>query len=102
MTIIGVVRDSREKGSINKNVILKRINKSLNSKKELLIYIEQKNIKNIKNIKFNMIFILVKQFDKKNFEAYKKIIENSKCVVVNIELFRDKEFIELVDNNFEK
>ena len=77
MSFIGIVCESRNENCV-KQILSKRL------KHNIIIFFNEENISNLKNIKFETIIIMTnnnKIFDKK--EIFKNIISKSKYVIMN-------------------
>lgn len=79
MPFIGIISDE----NIEKKNIKKYISEKLNIKKEQLIDISEKNILNIKNIKFETV-VITRDF--KNNELIKTILKDAKYIIINSDL----------------
>lgn len=94
MSIIGVITDLDKKYELKKG-----IKKYIKKDENLIVYIRQENIRNVRNIKFNTILITVEYLDKKKFEIYKKIIKATKYIIINSKVLKDKEIYEYLKKN---
>lgn len=75
MPFIGVIADEK-----NENFIRRKIVDSLKLRESSVLFIKEKSVENIKNIKFETI-ILARKF--KNMEILKKILTNTNYLIVN-------------------
>ena len=83
MPFIGVIADEK-----NENFIRREIVDSLELRESSVLFIKEKSIENIKNIKFETI-ILARKF--KNMEILKKILANTKYLIVNTDRVKNIE-----------
>lgn len=83
MPFIGVIADEK-----NENFIRREIVDSLKLRESNVLFIKEKSIENIKNIKFETI-ILARKF--KNMEVLKKILANTKYLIVNTDRVKNIE-----------
>jgi len=83
MPFIGVIADEN-----NENFIRREIVDKLNLRESNVLFIKEKSIENIKNIKFETI-ILARKF--KNMEILKKILANAKYLIINTDIIKNIE-----------
>lgn len=83
MPFIGVISDEK-----NENTIRREIVDSLKLRESNVLFIKEKSIENIKNIKFETI-ILTRKF--KNMEVLKKMLLNAKYLIVNTDRIKNIE-----------
>jgi len=83
MPFIGVIADEK-----NENYIRREIVESLKLRESSVLFIKEKSIENIKNIKFETI-ILARKF--KNMEMLKKMLTNTNYLIVNTDRVKDIE-----------
>lgn len=76
MPLIEILTDSESEGQLNKVIDKHMVNENE------VIYIKEKNIENIKNIKLETIVINTKI---QNIDIMKKIIDNSKYLIINMD-----------------
>ncbi len=87
MPFIGVIADEK-----NENFIRREIVEKLKLRESSVLFIKEKSIENIKNIKFETI-IIDRKF--KNMEILKKMLQNTNYLVINtdriksIEMFKE-------------
>lgn len=87
MPFIGVIADEK-----NENFIRREIVEKLKLRESSVLFIKEKSIENIKNIKFETI-IIDRKF--KNMEMLKKMLQNTNYLVINtdriksIEMFKE-------------
>lgn len=89
MPFIGIISDEKTGNCIRKEIL-----ETLKINENSIIVIKEKNIDNIKNIKFDLILIN-KEIDIDN-KILKKILNNSKYLVINIDTKFD---IDILENN---
>jgi len=83
MPFIGVIADEK-----NENYIRREIVESLKLRESSVLFIKEKSIEKIKNIKFETI-ILARKF--KNMEMLKKMLTNTNYLIVNTDRVKDIE-----------
>lgn len=81
MPFIGIIADEK-----NENFIRREIVNNLNLRESNVLFIKEKSIENIKNIKFETI-ILARKF--KNMEMLKKILINAKYLIINTDRIKN-------------
>lgn len=81
MPFIGVISDEK-----NENTIRREIVDSLKLRESNVLFIKEKSIENIKNIKFETI-VLTRKF--KNMEILKKMLANAKYLIVNTDRIKN-------------
>lgn len=86
MPFIGIISEE-----IVENNISNIIEDKLNLKESSVLFIKEKSIENIKNIKFETI-IIARQF--KNIETLKKMLENTKYLIVNSDIENNLSLLE--------
>ena len=78
MPFIGIISDEKSENHIRRELLERlKINESS------ILFIKEKSIDNIKNIKFETV-LLAREF--KNMEILKKILTNTKYLIVNSDL----------------
>ena len=80
MPFIGIIAEERKS-----NIIKKQIVEQLKIDENLIILIKEKNIENIKNIKFDTI-ILDRKFN--NEKNLKMVLENVKYLIINCDVVK--------------
>ena len=80
MPFIGIIEEERKS-----NIIKKQIVERLKIDENLIILIKEKNIENIKNIKFDTI-ILDRKFN--NEKKLKMVLENVKYLIINCDVVK--------------
>ena len=80
MPFIGIIAEERKS-----NIIKKQIVERLKIDENLIILIKEKNIENIKNIKFDTI-ILDRKFN--NEKKLKMVLENVKYLIINCDVVK--------------
>ena len=83
MPFIGVIADEK-----NENFIRREIVDNLKLRESSVLFIKEKSIENIKNIKFETI-ILARKF--KNMEMLKQILLNAKYLIINTDRIKNIE-----------
>lgn len=83
MPFIGVIADEK-----NENFIRREIVDNLKLRESSVLFIKEKSIENIKNIKFEAI-ILARKF--KNMEILKKMLANTNYLIVNTDRIKTLE-----------
>lgn len=83
MPFIGVIADEK-----NENFIRREIVDNLKLRESSVLFIKEKSIENIKNIKFETI-ILARKF--KNMEILKKMLANTNYLIVNTDRIKTLE-----------
>lgn len=78
MPFIGIISDENTENCIHKELL-----KNLKLKESSVLFIKEKSIENIKNIKFETI-ILNRKF--KNMELLNKILQNVKYLIINSDI----------------
>lgn len=78
MPFIGIIADEK-----SENYIRIKLLESLKINESNILFIKEKTIENIKNIKFETV-LLAREF--KNIDALKKLLKNTKYLVVNTDL----------------
>ena len=78
MPFIGIISDEN-----NENNIRKELLKHLEINESNVLFIKEKSIENIKNIKFETV-LLAREFKKQ--ESLKKLLSNTKYLIVNSDL----------------
>ena len=86
MPFIGIISDE-----ITENCIRRSILEKLKLAESSVLFIKEKSIENIKNIKFETILV-ARSFE--NTEILKKMLENSTYVVINSDIENNFELIE--------
>lgn len=81
MPFIGIIAEERKS-----NIIKKQIVERLKIDENLIILIKEKNIENIKNIKFDTI-ILDRKFN--NEKNLKMVLENVKYLIINCDVVKN-------------
>lgn len=81
MSFIGVVTDKKSESEIYNNLSKDFADKKMKNK---VIMINEKNIDNVKNIKFETV--LVNKKISKNMQTMEKILDNAKVLVVNSDI----------------
>ncbi len=81
MPFIGIIAEERKS-----NIIKKQIVEQLKIDENLIILIKEKNIENIKNIKFDTI-ILDRKFN--NEKNLKMVLENVKYLIINCDVVKN-------------
>lgn len=81
MPFIGIVADEKDENFIRREIV-----DSLKLRESNVLFIKEKSIENIKNIKFETI-ILVRKF--KSMELLKKILTNVKYLIVNTDRIKN-------------
>lgn len=89
MPFIGVIADEK-----NENFIRREIVDALKLRESSVLFIKEKSIENIKNIKFETI-ILARKF--KNMELLKKILSNAKYLIVNTDRIKNIDIFNELD-----
>ena len=86
MTFIGIISDEAVENSIRREILEK-----LKLRESSVLFIKEKSIENIKNIKFETI-IIDRKF--KNSEILKKILENATYVIINADIKNNLSILE--------
>ena len=86
MSFIGIISEESVENSIRREILEK-----LKLRESSVLFIKEKSIENIKNIKFETI-ILARKF--KNIEVLKKILENAKYVIINSDIENNLNILE--------
>lgn len=81
MPFIGIVADEKDENFIRREIV-----DSLKLRESNVLFIKEKSIENIKNIKFETI-ILARKF--KSMELLKKILTNVKYLIVNTDRIKN-------------
>lgn len=89
MPFIGVIADEK-----NENFIRREIVEKLKLRESSVLFIKEKSIENIKNIKFETI-IIARKF--KNMEMLKKMLVNTNYLVVNTDRIKNLEIFKEYD-----
>jgi len=87
MPFIGIISDEK-----SENFICQKIQKELNLSDSSVLYIKEKSIENIKNIKFETI-LLAREF--KKVDVLKSMLKNTKYLIVNSDI---EENLNILDN----
>lgn len=90
MSFIGVISEKKCKINVE-NILLQNID----SKTHTIININRETIENIKNVKFD-ILLLIGSITK-DIEMYKKIMLNSKFLIINADIEKNLEMIKDLD-----
>jgi hypothetical protein len=90
MPFIGIVGDEKNGGYIKKQLI-----KKLEINGNFILYIKEKNIENIKNIKFETV-IIARKF--KNMRELRKILVNAKYIIINTDIINNLNFLENLES----
>ncbi|MBO5413880.1 MAG: hypothetical protein J6A29_06360 [Clostridia bacterium] len=86
MPFIGIISDEKSENHIRRELLERlKINESS------ILFIKEKSIDNIKNIKFETV-LLAREF--KNMEILKKILTNTKYLIVNSDLNNNLKMLE--------
>lgn len=87
MPFIGIITDEKKENCMQKEIV-----EELKVKESSVLFIKEKSIENIKNIKFETIL-----FDRefKNVEMLKKILKNVKYLIVNSDIISN---LNILDN----
>lgn len=86
MPFIGIISDEKSENHIRRELLERlKINESS------ILFIKEKSIDNIKNIKFETV-LLAREF--KNMEILKKILTNTKYLIVNSDLKNNLKILE--------
>lgn len=86
MSFIGIVTDQKSENSLKTQIAKTELEKKAN-----ILFITDKNIDNIKNIKFETI-VLNKALEKQ--ETLKKILINAKNLIINTDIENEIEILE--------
>lgn len=86
MPFIGIVSDEK-----SENYIRRKIVDNLKLRESSVLFIKEKSIENIKNIKFETI-IFARKF--KNMELLKKILSNTNYLIINTDRIKNIEMFE--------
>ena len=86
MPFIGIISEENVENCIRREILSK-----LKLRESNVLFIKEKSIENIKNIKFETIIIL-KQFKKQ--EILKKILENATYVIINSDIVENLNLLE--------
>lgn len=78
MPFIGIISDEK-----SENLICQKVQKELNLSDSSVLYIKEKSIENIKNIKFETI-LLAREF--KKVDILKKMLKETKYLIVNSDI----------------
>lgn len=87
MAFIGIIADEA-----NENWMKKKLKDQLQVSESSILFIKEKSIENIKNIKFETV-LLAREF--KNIEVLKKLLEGTKYLVVNSDIANN---LNILDN----
>lgn len=87
MAFIGIIADEA-----NENWMKKKLKDQLQVSGSSILFIKEKSIENIKNIKFETV-LLAREF--KNIEVFKKLLEGTKYLVVNSDIANN---LNILDN----
>lgn len=90
MPFIGIIADEKNEYFIKRSIISK-----LNIDEISVIIIREKNIDNIKNIRFETV-IIDRKF--KNLEVLKKILETTKYIVINTDIIKNLYILENLES----
>lgn len=94
MYFIGIISDK------DYNKIESELYKKLNEKEYNIININNETIQNIKNVKFDIILITNVDFlTSENNENLKKILNNSKYLIINTDIKNDLQILEEIEIN---
>lgn len=94
MFFIGIISDK------DYDKIESELYKKLNEKEYVIINITNETIKDIKNIKFDVILMTNgNNLLKENNEILKKIIDNSKYLVINTDIDNDLKILDKIETN---
>ncbi len=85
MSFIEIITDSKSQNELNKIITKKMVNNCE------LLYIKEKNIENIKNIKLETLVVNRKI---ENISLINKIVENTQNVIFNLDLNKEIENLE--------
>ena len=88
MSFIGIVSEENVENCIRRSLLEK-----LKLRESSVLFLKEKSIENVKNIKFETI-ILAREF--KHPEILKKIIENTPYLIINSDLEKNLELLENV------
>lgn len=89
MPFIGIISEEKSENYIRRELLEKlKINESN------VLFIKEKSIDNIKNIKFETV-LLTREF--KNIKALKKLLESTKYLIVNTDLKNNLKFLSELD-----
>lgn len=91
MPFIGIIAEERKS-----NIIKKQIVERLKIDENLIILIKEKNIENIKNIKFDTI-ILDRKFN--NEKKLKMVLENVKYLIINCDVVKSLNVLNDIEIN---
>ena len=91
MVFIGIVTDLK-----SENDIQKLISNNSSLKENCVIFIKEKNIDNIKNVHFDTV-VLNREF--KKMDELNKILENTKNVLVNVDLNSENKELNITNSN---
>lgn len=91
MPFIGIITDEKSENYIRREII-----KNLKLSESNVLFIKEKSVENIKNIKFETI-IFARKF--KNMEVLNKIIENAKYLIINTDIIKNIEQFEKLNIN---
>lgn len=91
MPFIGIITDEKSENYIRREII-----KNLKLSESNVLFIKEKSVENIKNIKFETI-IFARKF--KNMEVLNKIIENAKNLIINTDIIKNIEQFEKLNIN---
>lgn len=89
MPFIGVIADEK-----NENFIRREIVEKLKLRESSVLFIKEKSIENIKNIKFETI-VIARKF--KNMEMLKKMLVNTNYLIVNTDRIKSLEIFKEYD-----
>lgn len=85
MPFIGVISEENVENCIHKQLVKKmKLNESS------ILFIKEKSIDNIKNIKFETI-VMTREF--KDIKTLKKILENATYIIINTDIVKDLKFL---------
>ncbi len=87
MSLIGIIADEA-----NENWMKKKLKEKLQVSESSILFIKEKSIENIKNIKFETV-LLAREF--KNIDILKKLLEGTKYLVVNSDIANN---LNILDN----
>lgn len=87
MAFIGIIADEA-----NENWMKKKLKDQLQVSESSILFIKEKSIENIKNIKLETV-LLAREF--KNIEVFKKLLEGTKYLVVNSDIANN---LNILDN----
>lgn len=86
MPFIGIVSDEKSENYIRREIV-----DNLKLRESSVLFIKEKSIENIKNIKFETI-IFARKF--KNMEILKKILSNASYLIINTDRIKNLEIVQ--------